>query len=164
MTHQEVLISEPPTDAAADLAAFYDRYAPALFGIAMRTTGSHAQAEQLLAGTLERFWRERHGYDRSKGRLLPYVMAKMRVLATEQGFGKEHSIRGSGLHAFAQELPGDLSAVYSACLVDGATDEVAAQALGLSVEEVRQRSRAALRSLVLRVRSTNTADGSARST
>lgn len=131
---KEEVLCDPPTAAAADFGALHDRYASALFGIALQTTGSHTQAEKPLVSTLERIWRERHGCDRSKGRLLPYLGARIRVLVKEQDFGKEHCIRGTGLHAFAEELTSGPLAVHSACFVDGGTDEAAARALRHSVE------------------------------
>ena len=140
---------------AQDLVALgeiHQRWGAALFGAAMRFTGATEPAEALLANTLCRFWKVAPRYDRSKGRLFTYIMSIMKELAVAEGLVKQASVKGFGLHERAAELPADLRQVYELRCEQGLSDAEAASLLGIPVEEVVLRMRAAMKQLVNFVR------------
>ena len=140
---------------AQDLVALgeiHQRWGAALFGSAVRFTGATETAETLLADTLCRFWKDAPRYDRSKGRLFTYIMSIMKELAVSEGFVKQASVKGFGLHERAAELPADLRQVYELRCEQGLSDAEAARSLGIPVEEVVRRMRAAMKQLVNFVR------------
>ena len=126
----------------------YDRYAAALYGMALRASASQELAESALIATFERFWKDAHRYDRSKGGLFPYIMAIMQGSLLELGVGGERMPLAFGLQERMKLLAPDLFAVYEIRTVQGLSEEQAALDLGLPMEEVRDRWRTALRQLV----------------
>jgi RNA polymerase sigma-70 factor (ECF subfamily) len=51
------------------LARLYDRYAPAMFGLALKLLGSREEAEEVVLETFSQAWNSAGGYDRARGRV-----------------------------------------------------------------------------------------------
>jgi DNA-directed RNA polymerase specialized sigma24 family protein len=152
-TEEQLLAALLTGDVSAP-EELYDRYAAALYGIALRGSASQATAERMLTATFERFWKRVHQYDRSKGRLFTYIVSIMRELVREEGLRGERLLLGFSLEERAMDLSQELSVVYLARSARGLSDEQAAIELGLSEEEVRHRWRSAVRQLVTFARRT----------
>ncbi len=63
--------------AAGDRDAFatlYDRYAPRVYGMAMRVLGRDADAEAVVSDVFLSLWKDPHGFDPSRGALRTYVL------------------------------------------------------------------------------------------
>lgn len=134
------------------IAVLYDRYAPALYGAALRFTGGPLAAERLLLLTFERLWHDRSFIGRSTGSELPYMLSIMRTLATSLGHSTSDMQPQLGSVGTLAALPNELRAVYTACLVEGSTPHAVAMGMGEPVALVRQRLCLALRSMVHNLR------------
>jgi RNA polymerase sigma-70 factor, ECF subfamily len=67
--------------AAGDRAALlclYDRVAHALMAVALRVTGSRAEAEEVVQDALMRAWREAASFDRARGSAMAWLITLTR--------------------------------------------------------------------------------------
>jgi RNA polymerase sigma-70 factor (ECF subfamily) len=65
----------------AALGLLYDRYAPVLFGLMRRIVRSEAIAEDLLQEAFVKAWQNIDRFDRSKGKILAWLLSIARNLA-----------------------------------------------------------------------------------
>lgn len=63
----ERLIEAAGRGESAALVALYDRFAPAMLGLAMRIIRSRSDAEDIVQDAFVRAWREAPSFDRSRG-------------------------------------------------------------------------------------------------
>lgn len=87
--------------AAGDRVAFrqiYVRHAPRLKGLALRITGSQAQAEDVVHDVFLTIWREAHRFDATRGSGIGWLVMMTR-------FGALELVRGNGRARQAGELP-----------------------------------------------------------
>lgn len=63
--------------------ALYDRFAPALMAVALRVTGSRAEAEDVLQDVFARVWREAATFDRARGTAAAWLVTLARNRAID---------------------------------------------------------------------------------
>jgi RNA polymerase sigma-70 factor (ECF subfamily) len=63
--------------------ALYDRFAPALMAVALRVTGSRAEAEDVLQDVFARVWREAVTFDRARGTAAAWLVTLARNRAID---------------------------------------------------------------------------------
>lgn len=56
----------------------YDRYAPSLLAVALRITGSRAEAEDVVQDALTRAWKESPSFDRTRGTAIAWLVTLTR--------------------------------------------------------------------------------------
>lgn len=67
----------------AALSEIYDRYSSALFGLALRVSGSRERAEEIVQDTLLKLWRNPKLFDPSKAALSTFLMTLVRNAAID---------------------------------------------------------------------------------
>lgn len=91
------------------LTLFYDRYAPALFGVISRIVKADEVAEDVLQEALVKIWNSFPAYDPGKGRLFTWVLNISRNLAIDKIRSRQHRVgtRTQGLDdsLAAQRMP-----------------------------------------------------------
>lgn len=84
----------------------YDRYAPSLMAIAVRVTGSTAEAEEVLQDAMTRAWIEARSYDRNRGSALAWLVTLTRNRAIDV-------VRARGRRGAYQEIANeDARSIY----------------------------------------------------
>jgi RNA polymerase sigma-70 factor (ECF subfamily) len=76
----------------AALAALYDRYSSALFGLCRRILGDHAEAEEVLADVFWELWQRPERYDAARGTLWAFLL----VLARSRAIDRRRVRRAGG--------------------------------------------------------------------
>jgi RNA polymerase sigma-70 factor (ECF subfamily) len=66
------------------LAALYDRYAPALLGLALRMLADRRDAEDLVHDVFLEAWHKAHSYDPARGQVRSWLLVKLRSRALDR--------------------------------------------------------------------------------
>lgn len=100
------LLSAEPAKA---ITILYDRFSPALFGVAFRILGSEPMAEDAIQDTFVKVWQHRHQYDPKKGTVFTWLLNIVRRVAIDKtrsaSYKKEKRTDGSSAWE-SQELQG----------------------------------------------------------
>lgn len=157
---------------AASLASLYDRYADKLFGLALRVTREHADAEEVVVDTFAQVWRDAKRFDPRRGSVAAWLatIARSRALdllrararhgrladAAEQEPTLEPGLGGPPASPMADLLADEESRAVQAAL--GQLPEAQRTALqlayfeGLSQTEIAERTNEPLGTVKTRVR------------
>ena len=86
------------------LAVLYDRYAPALYGIALRISGERADAEEIVIDAFAQAWREAGRFQSARGSVVAWltVICRSRALDLVRGRGRRGRLVAAA-HAEAPE-------------------------------------------------------------
>ena len=68
---------------AQGLAALYDRYAAGLNGLALRITGDHADAEEVVSDVFAQVWRDANRFDPARGSVATWLVTITRSRALD---------------------------------------------------------------------------------
>jgi RNA polymerase sigma-70 factor (ECF subfamily) len=79
----EDLLERVATGDRDAVLALYDRFAPALMVVALRVTGSRAEAEDVLQDVFARVWREAVTFDRARGTAAAWLVTLTRNRAID---------------------------------------------------------------------------------
>ncbi len=71
-------------DPSRGISVLYDRFSPALFGVAFRILGSETLAEDALQDTFIKIWQSRHQYDPKKGTVFTWALNITRRTAIDR--------------------------------------------------------------------------------
>lgn len=120
------------------MALLYDSYAPVIYGVALRITGSENTARQVLSATLIHAWNNPSEL-RGSERLLSYLLARARASA----------LKMPGTGTAAQARPVSIAGSESKAILDlvyfsGYGIEELANALNIPAHEVRNKIKEAL--------------------
>ena len=83
-TEEEIFVRELKQRQTKAFVILYDRYAPALFGMLLRSFNNPALAEDILQKTFCRAWNIMASYDPQNGRLLTWLMCIAKDLSKIQ--------------------------------------------------------------------------------
>lgn len=67
----------------AAVMALYDRFAPTLMAVALRVTGAHSEAEDVVQDAFARAWREAATFDRARGSAAAWLVTLARNRAID---------------------------------------------------------------------------------
>lgn len=81
--HPERLLERVAAGERAALLALHDRYAPTLLAVALRVTGSRAEAEEVVQEAFVRAWREAASFDRARGSAAAWLLTLTRNRAID---------------------------------------------------------------------------------
>jgi RNA polymerase sigma-70 factor (ECF subfamily) len=79
----EQLMAQVMTGEAAALETLYDRYSPAVMGLALRITGDQALAEEAVQETFWRIWRRATTYQAERGAFSSWLFGIARNLCLD---------------------------------------------------------------------------------
>lgn len=157
-------------DRGEPLSILYDRYAGRLYGLGMRLLGDRAMAEEMVADTFVRLWREAPQFDSARESARSFLFAIARRTATDLRRGTSSRTRFTGVgQGPAHVSEGVLDWLMMGLEVREALDSLArphrealelyhetdlsqgqiAERLGLSPVELKGRTHEALRALRL---------------
>ncbi len=77
-----LVLSMTSGDASA-MSTLYDRYAPGLFGLALRITREHADAEEVVVDTFAQAWREAARFEGGRGSVAAWLVTIARSRALD---------------------------------------------------------------------------------
>lgn len=146
------------------LAAIYDAYSPALYGLAKNIVGNDEIAQDVLQECFIKIWKQIKLFDPSKGSFFTWIINICRNLSideqrksnrVQQGptlDEENHSLtyqntNGIGLRNILQNLPKEQQLVLDFIYFKGYTQQEVAAVTGWPIGTVKTRSRAALLSL-----------------
>ena len=79
-----ILMARAGNGDPASLAALYRRHAPAVFGFALRSTGSREAAEEVTQDVFDRVWRGAAGYRADRASAATWIMRIARNRAIDE--------------------------------------------------------------------------------
>ena len=82
MTDEQLLLAMSRGDVAA-LETLYDRYAPAVLGLAVKLLGDRAAAEEIVQETFWRVWRKADAFSSKQGTVSSWLFGIARNLAID---------------------------------------------------------------------------------
>ncbi len=150
------------------MAALYDRYSRALFGIAYRILASKEETEDLLQEGFLQIWEKVDTFDREKGTLYTWMSTIVRNKALDVVRSRSHrnqkknrSLEDSvpvierenrvtynpdtiGLDKTVSQLPAELKEVVESLYYNGNTQSEASKELDIPLGTVKTRARRAL--------------------
>lgn len=77
------LVALLASKAPEGFSILYNQYAPNLYGVALRITASHAQAQDVVQEALVKAWLHLDQYDPAKGRLFTWLLNVVRHAAID---------------------------------------------------------------------------------
>jgi RNA polymerase sigma factor (sigma-70 family) len=165
--------------SAGDRQAFedlYRRYAPAAYGLALRVTGQHSLAQEVVHDSFLALWRAPEAYDPGRGPFRSFFLSLVhhravdtvrreerlrkraeRASNLERGTGEDVaedvvedaylSTRRKEVREALRTLPPDQRTVVELAYFGGYTQAMIAEELGIPVGTVKTRTLAAMRKL-----------------
>lgn len=89
----ERLLERVAAGERAALLRLHHRYAPTLLAVALRVTGSRAEAEEVVQDALLRAWREAASFDRARGSAAAWLLTLTRNRAIDVVRARQRRIR-----------------------------------------------------------------------
>jgi len=89
-----VLLAAMTQGDAAAMSQFYDRYAPAVLGLALRITREQADAEEVVVDTFAQVWRDASQFEAARGSAAAWIatIARSRALDLVRSRGRRHRL------------------------------------------------------------------------
>jgi len=168
---EDELVALLQSKAPEGFTILYDQYAPNLYGVALRITASHAQAQDVVQEALVKAWLHLDQYDPAKGRLFTWLLNVVRNTAIDYLRSPHHrrsvgtdaleqadqqsrppgscstSVDHIGLPEVLTGLHQDYQLLLEYAYFKGFTQVEIAQALEMPLGTVKTRMRAAIRHL-----------------
>jgi RNA polymerase sigma-70 factor, ECF subfamily len=123
------------------LSSLYDRYAPVLFPLGLRMTGSHEVAEDLLQDVFVHVWEKAGSYGQHHGSVYAWLTGVCRARAMEKIRSTNQKRRGNenegGTPRRPAESTQDAAAAETIVTLKGITEEVRNSLKSLSKLELR---------------------------
>ena len=153
------------------LSLFYDRYAPALYGVILRIVKKEDEAEDVLQEALVKIWNSFASYDSTKGRLYTWVLNICRNLSIDKIRSRQHRVSSRtqglddsptalaqsaptafrpehiGLKDIVQQLIPEQRQIIDLLYFEGFTQSEVAEELNLPLGTVKTRARTAIKLL-----------------
>jgi RNA polymerase sigma-70 factor (ECF subfamily) len=101
------------------LAALYDRFAPRLFGLALRVTTDQGEAEDVVTETFAKAWRDAGTFDPARGSVQAWLVTMTRSRALDTVRARARRLR---LVDAASEAPEPVAMGTSAVPTDAAVE------------------------------------------
>ncbi len=164
---EESLIAQLQSQDRAAIGEIYDRYSPALFGIALRIVGSPDAAKDVLQDAFVKIWRNGPSYDPARGRLFTWLLNIVRNTAidatrsgsfrlAEKTIGPDSLVNKSitglapehiGLRKLVEQLDPKHRQLVDLLYFQGFTQAEAEKELSIPIGTIKTRLRAAINEL-----------------
>lgn len=171
MLNEQKIIKLLKTRDKKAISWLYDRFSPALYGVACRIVKSEALAQDVLQDAFVKIWKNGANYDRSKGTLFTWMLNITRNTAidktrsahfrhngkiqpidhfvnkSEAGLSHEISTNHIGIRKKIEILEEKYKTIIDLVYFNGYTQQEVAEQLNLPLGTVKSRVRIALREL-----------------
>lgn len=165
---EQHIISLLFTDPKAAIPLIYDHYADSLYGVILSIVGKEEDAQDVLQGSMVKYWKKASSYDPEKAKLFTWLLniARNGAIDVYRSRGRKqdkeirmdlsnvYNLRGESINPDiidirkqVQGLDEKYQMVLEALYFQGMTQQEASEALELPIGTVKTRFRIAIREL-----------------